>query len=494
MWGLLTNTLALVFAVIALTVPVGTVTAWLLVGCEWPGRRRVACGLGMLLFLPLYLQATAWDAVVGRQGWVGVWLGGGGVPLLGGWFAVVFIHACALLPWVVLIVGLAVREVEPELVEQGLLDMPPGTVFWRVVLPRCQAGMAVAAAWVAVSVASEMTVSDMYRVRTFAEALYTDFALDEEYVSIATRLGPGIGVLAGLVLGLLALARSWRPFSSATLRRRSVRVVWGGYGVTVALGSLVALLLLVPWGGLLVKLGGVATRVDGRWLKQWSLTHAMEVLAATPRDFAAELGWTAGLAALAATLCFLVSTPLGWWIRRSDRGTFVVFAASAVLATVPGPYIAVLVMAARVHWGGEWLEALAERSLFLPAAVLGMRAIPLGVALSWRAWRTIPQAVLDAATLDGLSAMRQLVQVAMRLRLRSLAAIWLVAWVQAAGDVAATILLIPTRVSTVSIRTFQLAHAGVDDRLAGLCLLATIVFGGLAGCVFWMVGRERAWE
>lgn len=494
MISLLTNTLALVIAVLVLTLPAGAVIAWLVAGCEWPGRRSVACGLGLLLFLPLFLQATAWDAVLGRQGWVGAWVGWGGAPILDGWLAVVVIHSCALLPWVVLIIGLAVREVEPDLLELGLLDMPPPRVAWRVVLPRCRAGIAVAAAWGTLSVTSEMTVTDMFRVRTFAEALYTDFALDEEYVSIAWRLAPGMGAVAGLVLCLLSCARSWRPFASATLQRKHQRAVWGGRWVSFWLGGLVAVLLAIPWGGLLVKLGTVAIREQGEWTKHWSPAHALEILAATPRDFAAELAWTGGLASLAATVCWTVVVPLGWSIRKTASGTVMVFAASAAFAAVPGPYVAVLVMAARVHLGGEWLEALAERSLFFPAVVLGMRAIPLGLTLAWRAWRSIPQAMLDAASLDGLGSLRQLLYVAMRLRLRSLAAIWLVAWVQAAGDVAATILLIPARVSTVSIRTFQLAHAGVDDRLAGLCLLATVVFGGVAGCVFWMVGRERAWE
>lgn len=494
MWGALGNTLSLVAAVIALSVPAGSVAAWLCVCCEWPGRRWVVRGGGGLLFLPLFLQASAWDAALGRQGWIGPCVGWGGVPLIDGWMAAIFLHAVTALPWVVLIVGLGLREVEPELIEQGLLDAPPPCVAWRVLLPRCRGAVAVAAAWVAVLVSSDMTVTDMFQIRTFAEVLYTDFALEEDPAMVAAHLAPGIVALGAVIAGLLATAWSWQAFSKSIVRRRPARCVWGGWWAAGGLGSATLLLVGLPLGSLVLKLGWVAAPLDGRWVRSWSAAHAVEILGQTPREFSAEWLWTAGLAGLAATLSTVVVLPLAWWLRNSATRIAGGLILGALLAAVPGPYIAVLALAARVHWGGEWLEELAEHTLLLPALALAVRSAPICGAMAWQAWRSLPQAMLDMARLDGMGTWRQVWQIAWPERRRSIAAIWLVAWCLAAGDVAATILLVPTRVSTVAVRTFQLVHAGVDDRLAGLCLLSTGVFGLLAWGVSGMARKDRAWE
>ena len=60
-------------------------------------------------------------------------------PLLDDWVAVIWIHAMAATPWVVLIVGLGSTTVDPELEEMALLpaEQPnPITLpcsVWRVV-------------------------------------------------------------------------------------------------------------------------------------------------------------------------------------------------------------------------------------------------------------------------------------------------------------------------------------------------------------------------
>ncbi len=87
-----------------------------------------------MLFVPLYLQAAAWEAGFGLQGWYTA-LAGGNV-LLEGWRGAIAIHTLAAIPWVVLIVGVGLLLVEPELEEAALLDGTPGQVFRRVTLPR----------------------------------------------------------------------------------------------------------------------------------------------------------------------------------------------------------------------------------------------------------------------------------------------------------------------------------------------------------------------
>ena len=97
----------------------------------------------------------------------------------------------AALPWVAAIIGLAARQVEPQLEEAALLDAPAWHVFWHVTLPITPA-IGLAALWVALLVATDMTVTDLYQVRTYAEEVYTEFAAPD--IS-APPLGPWAGAI-----------------------------------------------------------------------------------------------------------------------------------------------------------------------------------------------------------------------------------------------------------------------------------------------------------
>src|SRR3990172_722178 len=95
---LLGNTLCLSAATCAISLPLGVVLAWLLVRTDLPGRRAGLVLFGVMLFVPLYLQAAAWQAGFGLQGW---YTTEGGLPvLLEGWAGAVWVQAVAAVPWV----------------------------------------------------------------------------------------------------------------------------------------------------------------------------------------------------------------------------------------------------------------------------------------------------------------------------------------------------------------------------------------------------------
>ena len=68
-WSLVENTLLLIGGTLALSLPVGTLLAVLLFRTDAPGRRTVLVLLGIMLVVPLYLQAAAWEAGFGPSGW-----------------------------------------------------------------------------------------------------------------------------------------------------------------------------------------------------------------------------------------------------------------------------------------------------------------------------------------------------------------------------------------------------------------------------------------
>ena len=107
---MLSNSAILAAGATAIALPLGTLLAVLLVKVDLPGRRAAAACLGVLLFLPLFVQLSGWDAALGKLGWITLTFGSAAQPWLDDMRAAIFIHGLAAVPWVALIVGLGLRR------------------------------------------------------------------------------------------------------------------------------------------------------------------------------------------------------------------------------------------------------------------------------------------------------------------------------------------------------------------------------------------------
>ncbi len=132
-----------------------------------------------MLFVPLYLVTGAWDAGFGIQGWHTLSTNPhlAHEPWLAGWRAAVWVHGLAAVPWVVLIVGAGLRAVEAEIEEDAATCAAPQKVMWHVSLRRAAPAIVLAGVWVAIMTTTEISVTDFFQVRTFAEEVYTQAAL-----------------------------------------------------------------------------------------------------------------------------------------------------------------------------------------------------------------------------------------------------------------------------------------------------------------------------
>ena len=117
-----------------MALPVGVALAFVLCSgrTSW-GRRAMLAVVALAAFVPMPLTATAWLGALGNAGRSQAM--GLGV-VLSGWSGAAFIHAVASLPWIVAIVGVGLRGVEPDLEESARLDLSPGWVVLRVTLRR----------------------------------------------------------------------------------------------------------------------------------------------------------------------------------------------------------------------------------------------------------------------------------------------------------------------------------------------------------------------
>lgn len=495
---LFANTLRLAAGACAISLPVGVGLGLAVARTDIPGRRCVAALLGAMLFVPLYLQTAGWNAGFGLQGWFSLAFAGPGMPpLLRGWPGAVWVHAMSAIPWCVLIVGAGLRLLPGELEEQALLDAKPAVVFWRVTLPRVGVSVAVAGLWILVVTASEIAVTDVFRVRTFAEELYVGFALGDPLQGrglFATRWAvlPGALLMTALVASAIAVCAYLVPRDDMSMHRPPRLFATGHWRwpLAVAVWIVVLIVVSVPLGNLIYKAGITVEQVGEARVRSWSLMKLVRIVMDSPRRFHDDFVWTLQLTNLVALFTTPVATVCAWSARSYGWRSASVWLIMAICLALPGPMIGLGLIHVLNQKGIEWLLFLYDQTLLAPCLALMLKSLPLVTAIMWYGLRSIPDEVLDAAALDGAGPVARLVLVALPQRWAVVAAGYLVAMALAMGDLAASILVVPPGVTTLSIRIFNLIHTGFEDEVAGLCLSTFALFAVMAGAAFTILLRQ----
>jgi iron(III) transport system permease protein len=503
------NTAWLVGGAILLALPLGTLASILIFKTDVPGRKLAAVLLAAMLFMPLYLITGAWDAGFGIQGWHTLATNPhlASKPLLDGWRAAIWVHALAAVPWVVLIVGAGLRSVEAELEEDAATCTAPQRVLWHVTLKRTSAALLVAAVWVAIVAAVEISVTDFFQVRTFAEEVYTQAALgtfdlvdSTATVEQQTPL-PGSGLIVGLALStmiafaaIVAARRFFADLTDAPYRPPWIwRLTHGRVPAAMILWSILLAVAGVPLGNLVYKAGGMVTATEAGRVRSWSAAKALERVAAAPHEFRGELWLSTKIGTAAATTALAIGLPLAWSMRLAPRIPWLRLALLTLCLTVPGPLLGVALVRLLNRPPDSPLAFLAAiyDSNFAPWLAQTIRALPMVTLILWPALASIPQVMLDAGVTEGTGWWGRLLRIALPQRWPAVAAAWLIGLAIAVGELAATVLVIPPQPSTaISVRVFQLLHYGVDYRVAAISLVMVAGIASLTGIAAALLKRK----
>jgi iron(III) transport system permease protein len=396
-----------------------------------------------------------------------------------------------------LIVGQGLRQVEAELEEQALLDAPPWQVFLFVTGPRALPSLLTAAVLVAVFTAGEMTITDIYRVRTYAEEIYTNAALTADAVELGLSIWPHVAIVAVMIV--FAAWTSLRLMPQAT--RAAPRALWTydlGNWRWPALALVSALTLLVvglPIANLIFKAGFALKHTDGEPTAGWDFERFAD--ATFPHDanpllwhFVAEYRTTLEIAVCVATFSVCGATVLAYVARSGGWRALPAMGSIALGLAIPGPLLALGIIWLLNRREPAILPYLYDRTVFAPVLAVSLRALPLATMIIWSAFRSIEEDQFDMAKTDRASGLATLLFIAIPQRWRALAIAWLACFAVASGDLAASLLVIPPGRTTIANQIFLLIHAGVHNTEAGLCLGQMAVFAGIAGAVL-MLARSR---
>ncbi|RIK73533.1 MAG: hypothetical protein DCC67_17795 [Planctomycetota bacterium] len=503
--GLLANTALVAGGANALALPIGALMGLFIAKTDLPGRRWAGWLCAGLLFVPLYVQAAAWNAALSSGGWITQSLSGDGYAQtwFSGWRAAVWVHALAATPWVALLTAASLSAVERRLEEESLLDAPPRRVLLHVSLRRGAGGLWVGAFWTAIVCASEIAATDLYQVRTFAEEIYTQASLGpltgDSASLLATDLGLGVALIMALVAVALRLTAPWLPAAAsmdaeATWKWRPQR---GRAPLALGVWALLAAIMLVPLASLVWKSGIAVHQAGGDYVRTWSPAKAASMIASSPWEHRREWGWSLAIGAAAAAAATVLGVVAAWVAQRRGWAAALLGAVAAFGLAVPAPLAGVWLIQAMNHspqspW--SFLTTLYDRTLLAPIVAQFLRAAPLASIWLWSQFRSVPQDVLESARTEGAGPLAQLVRVVLPLRRTGVLVAAALALVIAVGELSATLLVSPPGVTTIAVREFQLLHYGVDDRVAALSLSIFLLLAGgtmAAGAAYCRANARR---
>ena len=500
--GLLANTAFLAIGTLAIALPLGALFGVAIAKIDFPGRRFLALLFAGLLFVPIYIQAAAWNGALGTGGWFTQWLAGEtyATPWLAGWRGTIWIHAMGAVPWIALLGAASLRTVERRLEEESLLDASPFTVLARVSLRRGAGGFWAGATWVAIICATEIAVTDLFQIRTFAEEIYTEATMGPLGALpgglLRTDLAVGVASIAAAVGIALLLTLPWLPQAASIAveqtwkwRPRPASRPW----IAAAIWLLAALMFAPPLASLVWKSGIDVTQRDGAFERSWSLAKAVTMVAHSPWEHRREWGWSLVIAAMATIATTLLGILLAWLARRPRWGALLATTVALAIA-VPAPLWGVWAIALLNHPADSlWspLTTLYDRTLFAPAALQAIRALPIVALWLWSQLTSVPRDLLEAARSEGAGSLTQLYRVALPLRWPAVAAAAGMAFVLSVGELSASLLVLPPGVTTIAVRIFQLLHYGVDDRVAALALSVFAAMVAIALVITLFTSRRR---
>ena len=442
--SLLTTTLIATGVAVVVALLAGLPLAVLLFRAELAGRRVFLLALTVAVALPLHVVSGGWIYAVGLDAARGsAWIVG-------------LVHAAAHLPLVVLLLGLALRGVDPDIERLAIVEgAHPLDVVLRVTLRAARPAIAATALLVALLVSIDYTVSDALVVRTYAEEVYTRFALDGDQVAPILTALPLTVLLAGALWALGRRALSGGDHAGEAKRPWIVPLRASRIPCAIASAILVGALLGAPLLFLLREVGDLRT-----------LTNAAS-------QFLPELRVTLACALATAAVIALLSAPLGWLLvgrGRLERRLTAVWV--AVLLATPGALVGIGVIDVLNEPG--WRGALYDSPAVLVVAWT-IRFLPVGVLIAAAALRAVPGSLVFAARAEGCDAAGILREVALPATRRVTPIVFLVALVLSLGELPCSVLVAPPGSTTVAARYLGLLHYGMRGEAAALCILATML-------------------
>jgi iron(III) transport system permease protein len=454
------RTIGLAAAVTATAGAIGIACAWLATRSDLPFRRVWAVLYALPLVIPSYVGAFVLLAALGPKGLVQGWLEPIGVerlPDIGGFAGAYLALTLFTYPYMYLIVGAAIRGLDPSLEETArTLGRSRVDVVRRVTIPLLRPAVAGGAMLIALYTLHDFGAVSLMRFPTFTQAIFL------QYRAAFDRTPAAILSLMLVAMALVIVAAEQRSRGRARHYRvgagagRTIPVVplgrwrWAALGFS---GTVVGLALVLPVGVLsYLLLRGLAAGIP---------------LNVTLGAAGNSIVISAAAGAAALLLALPVSTLVA---RYPGRGSYVLERASYIGYALPG----LVVGLAFVFFTARYIPDIYQSLPLVVAAYVVLFLPQVAEPLKSGLLQLSPRVEEAGRTLGrgrGTVARR----IVLPLLARPATAGAVLVFLTAMKELPATLLLRPTGFETLATRIWTSASAGLYSRAAVPALLIVLL-------------------
>lgn len=485
-----------------IALPLGSLIAWASRGQGLIPRVLFVCNI-VLLFVPMFIHVSSWDAAFGKLGWLTSTKGQVLVPLVSGWTAATWIHGVAAAPYVALILTIGLNLGRRTFEEQALLDTDAAGVFWHITIRRICPLLVAAFVWIVISSAREIAVTDLYQIGTVAEQVYLGYSLGlssiagkwtADQLAEAGELNPVITIA---VIGWLAVTAFWLFFRLTNFVHQSGTVESSRATKSTAkqnfAGALALILLVaIPVGNVLMRACFFVQPVDGTPTTGYSVTQLFHSVRRSCIDYQNEFVWSFLISLVSSTLILLLASVSAFAAQRSRVGQLVFVGALATCCALPGPYIGTLLAGLLSNVDNETIRWFYNYTIAAPVIANLIFCWPAGALVVWFVFRKIPEDAMESARVDGAGWVTRFTQFGVRANPISLLGCWLITFAFCFGELSASQIVRPAGIDTVPRKMLGDLHAGVNELTAGITILMAIaiVTISLTGWCFLQLNRR----
>ena len=439
-----------------------------------------------LTLIPIYVQATAWSAGFGAQGWFRLSQVSAAISPSTAIASVIWIHGIAAVPVCFLLCAMGLKRSFDSNTRQSLLDFGPWYATFRFLVPKLWPWIAAGAIWTIAMTGNDMVVTNLFQVPTLTETVYQQVQFNElnsSSIGMAYSFAMAIGLLVLTMVWLLQTRMGGEktgPPAPADFQAFELRGVQRWIGALFG-WTIVWMVVLIPITNLIVKAGWIATMDNGEIRRSWSAVVLIQSIVQSG-TFMNEISWSIQLSLVSSALALVLGIVLAACVR-SRWSNWLAIGLMAFLLALPGPIINLIVIGIFDRSEPEWIGYLADRTLCGPILALQSRCLPIVFGVLWLARNRYKEHHERSLQLDlGLPYLTR-IWILFKAMGSPLAVALVVAFFVAFSDLASYLLVQPPQVTTVAMRMFDLLHYGIKNRESGLAL--TLVFAGaIPTCLF----------
>jgi ABC-type Fe3+ transport system permease subunit len=467
----LLNTSLVCFGAAGLALGLGLFMAVLTTCFRLPFRNFLSIGMLSMILVPVYVQAAAWSAGFGAQGWLRLSQVAAAISNSRALASVIWIHATSLTPVTFLLCVLGLKRAFDSNARQALLDFGPWYTTTRVLIPKAWPWIAVCLLWAIAITGNDMVVTNLFQVPTLTETVYQQVQFNElNWASIGLGCLFAILVAAFTTMGAFLFASNLggEASSNSEFEAFPLEGCWRWLGTVAAL-TIVSVVTLVPISNLIVKAGWQSQIIDGSVHRHWSLWTLLGAIGQIG-SFAEEFGWSMQLCLYASCLAMLLSFLLlvfraGKWTNATLLGVL------AFSLATPGPIVNLAIMKLFNLSNSEWIAYLADRTLACPIVALQSRCLPITFLFLWLADSRFHLKNDDILRLDRGLPWSTSLWVRTKAMTGPMVFAFVISAFTAFADLSSYLLVQPPGVTTVAMRMFDLLHYGVKNQEAALALV-----------------------